>query len=259
MILVASLVAPSSAAAASCQFVLGFKQIHDRIPDIVGDCTDNQTTAPNGDTLQHTMRGMLAYSFGRMPWPEFTDGYRAWTYDGGSQLWVRLNTDPDWFQPSASSPSPVAAAVVPLTPPAAVPAPAAQPPMLDANASARAACIQATLRTLTQLASRGGASWAAVNPATLCNAQFPPSMVPAVSAIRSAGTASGHWIDSKSDDGSVIILEDRSVWMVDEADRVNTALWLPVDDVVITAASRCTYSMMVNTSEQQTACVQRLS
>ena len=42
----------------------------------------------------------------------------------------------------------------------------------------------------------------------------------------------GHWIQSVSQDGKVVILEDRSVWIVDAVDRIDTALWLPLTDIV---------------------------
>lgn len=42
-----------------------------------------------------------------------------------------------------------------------------------------------------------------------------------------------HWIKSKSDDGSIIILEDGTVWEVDVLDRINSMLWLPTEDVII--------------------------
>ena len=38
-----------------CQFALGFKALHDLIPDRVGDCQDNEShNSENGDGLQHT-------------------------------------------------------------------------------------------------------------------------------------------------------------------------------------------------------------
>ena len=46
---------------------------------------------------------------------------------------------------------------------------------------------------------------------------------------------SGHWIDHVSDDGSVVVLEDGSVWLVDRVDQIDSALWLPTDGVVACA------------------------
>jgi hypothetical protein len=42
----------------------------------------------------------------------------------------------------------------------------------------------------------------------------------------------GHWIDWVSDDGDVIKLEDGSVWEIDSADAVMSAIWLPVSQIV---------------------------
>lgn len=43
----------------------------------------------------------------------------------------------------------------------------------------------------------------------------------------------GHWITDKATDGSVIILEDSSKWLVNIADRIDTSLWLPMDNIVV--------------------------
>ncbi len=42
-----------------------------------------------------------------------------------------------------------------------------------------------------------------------------------------------HWIKSVIDSGSIIILEDGSIWKVDSLDRVSSMLWLPTEDVII--------------------------
>lgn len=51
-----------------------------------------------------------------------------------------------------------------------------------------------------------------------------------------AGSASacddGHWIQSVSSDGRIVVLEDGSVWEVDPGDRIDSMLWLPVTDIV---------------------------
>jgi hypothetical protein len=48
----------------------------------------------------------------------------------------------------------------------------------------------------------------------------------------SSGCESGHWIESVSDDGDVVKLEDGSIWEVDAADTVDSALWLPTTEIV---------------------------
>ena len=42
----------------------------------------------------------------------------------------------------------------------------------------------------------------------------------------------GHWIDSVSDDGRIVILDDGSVWEVDSLDRIDSSLWLPMSEIV---------------------------
>lgn len=51
-------------------------------------------------------------------------------------------------------------------------------------------------------------------------------------------------IKSKSEDGRILVMLDGSVWEVDEADRVDSALWLPTDDVLI-----CDDDTIINTDE----------
>lgn len=54
----------------------------------------------------------------------------------------------------------------------------------------------------------------------------------AVSGAAFAGCETGHWIQSKSDDGSIIIIEDGSVWQVDPVDTIDSSLWLVTDEIV---------------------------
>lgn len=42
----------------------------------------------------------------------------------------------------------------------------------------------------------------------------------------------GHWVQSVSSDGAIVLLEDGSVWKIDSADQVDTALWLPTTNIV---------------------------
>lgn len=91
--LAASLVAGSAAPARAdgCQFILGFKTIHDALPAIVGDCVDNQAFAANGDAQQHTVKGLLAWRKADN-WTAFTDGYHTWV-NGPYGIQERLNTE----------------------------------------------------------------------------------------------------------------------------------------------------------------------
>jgi len=71
-------------------------------------------------------------------------------------------------------------------------------------------------------------------------------------------SGSGHWMTEKTDDGSVVILEDGSVWQIDPMDRLDTALWLPPSDIAVieTEDSPMSY-LLVNTDdgEKATACL----
>lgn len=89
--------APNAASAApSCQFVLGFKTLHDLIPQIVGDCLQNEYyNGINGDGLQQTTKGLLVWRKADN-WTAFTDGYHTWI-NGPFGLQERLNTQRfDW-------------------------------------------------------------------------------------------------------------------------------------------------------------------
>ncbi|HUX86275.1 MAG TPA: hypothetical protein VMW65_04675 [Chloroflexota bacterium] len=79
-----SLVAASAPAErANCQFVLGFKALHDKIPTIVGDClVDEHHNLQNEDGLQETIGptghgGLLVWRKADN-WTAFTDGNRTW-------------------------------------------------------------------------------------------------------------------------------------------------------------------------------------
>ena len=77
--------------AAECQFVHGFKALHDAMPDVVGECVENEhVDSTTGDTLQRTTNGLLVYR------PEtgvrFTDGYRTWAW-GPNGIDERLNVE----------------------------------------------------------------------------------------------------------------------------------------------------------------------
>ena len=77
--------------AGACQFVLGFKTLHEMAPNDIGDCQDNQGFAPNGDAQQHTTKGLMAWRKADN-WTAFTNGYQTWI-NGPDGLAIRLNTD----------------------------------------------------------------------------------------------------------------------------------------------------------------------
>ena len=48
----------------------------------------------------------------------------------------------------------------------------------------------------------------------------------------SSGCESGHWVDSVSNNGQIVKLEDGSIWEVDAVDAIDSSLWLPITDIV---------------------------
>ncbi len=78
--------------AAQCRFELGFKVLHDLIPDIVGECLEDVHYNPsNGDGLQETINGLLVWRK-YDNFTAFTDGNHTWI-NGPYGLQKRLNTE----------------------------------------------------------------------------------------------------------------------------------------------------------------------
>ena len=84
-------VSPAPASAADCEFVLGFKALHDLIPATAGDCREDEHHAANGDGLQATTGGLLVWRK-HDNWTAFTDGYHTWI-NGPNGLQERLNVE----------------------------------------------------------------------------------------------------------------------------------------------------------------------
>jgi len=127
----AAAAAPAPAPAAGgngCQFVLGFKDLHDMDAADIGDCTDNQAFVANGDAQQHTTKGLLVWRKADN-WTAFTNGNMTWI-NGPDGLVSRLNSDRfPWEGPdSPAAPASAPAAPAPAAP-AAAPAPAAPAPV----------------------------------------------------------------------------------------------------------------------------------
>jgi len=47
-----------------------------------------------------------------------------------------------------------------------------------------------------------------------------------------ASCEDGHWINEVLESGSIIILEDNSVWKVNSVDTIDSSLWLPMTNIV---------------------------
>jgi hypothetical protein len=59
-----------------------------------------------------------------------------------------------------------------------------------------------------------------------------PPFVPPTSLGSYLDTGSGHWIQDAGN-GSVITLEDGSLWLIDPISRIDTAIWLVVDNITV--------------------------
>jgi len=89
--------------AQDCSFQLGFKALRDLIPDVVGDCLENERHDPEtGVSRQTTTNGQLIWRKADN-WTGFTDGERTWV-KGPEGLQQRLNSERfDWEAPAAAS------------------------------------------------------------------------------------------------------------------------------------------------------------
>jgi hypothetical protein len=67
-----------------------------------------------------------------------------------------------------------------------------------------------------------------------------------------SGCEAGHWIDSVLADGRIIKLEDGSIWEVDAVDTVDSALWLPVTDIVACS------DKLINTDDNEAVSARRI-
>lgn len=68
----------------------------------------------------------------------------------------------------------------------------------------------------------------------------------------SSGCESGHWVDSVSNDGQIVKLEDGSIWAVDAIDAIDSSLWLPTTDIVA-----CD-DKLINTEDNETVPATRI-
>jgi len=74
---------PAAQARTGCSFVLGFRALHDRIPDVVGDCVENEAySRQSGAASQQTTRGRLIWRQADN-WTAFTDRSTTWVSGPG--------------------------------------------------------------------------------------------------------------------------------------------------------------------------------
>jgi hypothetical protein len=84
-----------------CGFTLGFKALRDQIPQVVGQCLENErVNQANGNTEQRTTGGLLVWRKADN-WTAFTDGTTTWL-NGPQGLESRPNTERfPWEQDAA--------------------------------------------------------------------------------------------------------------------------------------------------------------
>jgi hypothetical protein len=69
---------PGAIGQSGCHFQQGFKLLRDLIPDVVGECLEDEQHNPeNGDGLQRTANGLLVWRKADN-WTAFTDGATTW-------------------------------------------------------------------------------------------------------------------------------------------------------------------------------------
>lgn len=118
---------PAMAQSAPCQYILGFATLHSLDPADIGDCTDNQAFAGNGDAQQHTTKGLMAWRKADN-WTAFTNGYWTWI-NGPNGLAKRLNTERFSWEANPDG-LPLAGTPARVGPPEAYP-PASSPGAVD--------------------------------------------------------------------------------------------------------------------------------
>ena len=96
--------APVAAAQVGCTFTQGFKALRDQIPDIVGQCLENERfNQANGNAEQRTVNGLLVWRKADN-WTAFTNGHTTWV-NGPFGLQARLNSETFPWEAAAAPPA----------------------------------------------------------------------------------------------------------------------------------------------------------
>ncbi len=110
------------------EFRLGFKALADQIPDVVGVPLDNEQPAANGDSLQRTSNGLMAWRKADN-WTAFTDGATTWI-NGPEGVQNRPNSERLTWEKElpapTSTPQPTLPPIVISTEPPRCPSPMSQ-------------------------------------------------------------------------------------------------------------------------------------
>lgn len=74
------------------------------------------------------------------------------------------------------------------------------------------------------------------------------------------GGAKGHWIQKVIERGSMVQLEDGSIWQISPLSKVDAILWLVAEQIVVTRSENPLYPyMLINTDGQSNAEVKLIS
>lgn len=114
--------------AGGCKFVHGFADAKSAVPDVIGDCIENERTeAATGDTHQRTTRGLLVWrkADGLIA---FTDGHRTWVRGPDGILRVRANEERFAWEAAPAGPNAPVQRLVTPGPPVPTSAPATTTP-----------------------------------------------------------------------------------------------------------------------------------
>lgn len=114
--------------------------------------------------------------------------------------------------------------------------------------------------TATASAPTRGTDWAQVIADTLKAAAdgyqrgYRSGVVPNSVAGPYLGVSGSHWIESVTDDGSLLTLEDDSIWAIYSVDQVRTWIWLPSQRITVVAGNGIgEYTYLLVNGDGQTA------
>jgi len=84
----------------------------------------------------------------------------------------------------------------------------------------------------------------------------PPEGKPKPNTGQYPGGSSGHWIQENIDSGSMIVLEDGSIWEIDPLDKIEAMLWLPISNITIVTSDNGSPGydyLLINTDDGEKA------
>lgn len=142
------------------EFKLGFKALADQIPTVVGQPMEDEHWGDNGDSLQQTTTGLMAWRKADN-WTAFTDGARTWV-NGPFGVMERGNGERfDWEAPGMPASAPAAAAPAPTAMP---PAPSAGPASGVQSETPAGAWVTSSYRTAKYYYAASDPRWQELSP-----------------------------------------------------------------------------------------------